>query len=144
MTRVKPLSLRQLNRATLARQMLLAREDVAPLRAIERLVGMQAQFPRPPFVGLWGRVDGFRRDALTRLLVDRKVVRATFLRGTLHVASAKDFVAMRPTLQPVLDAGMRRSSRRSGARVDPERVTRQAREVLAAGAADVRARCATG
>ena len=102
-----PLSLRQLNRATLARQMLLARERVTPLAAIERLVGMQAQWPRPPFIGLWARVEGFRRDALTKLLVDRKVVRATFLRGTLHVASARDFVALRPALQPVLGAGMR-------------------------------------
>lgn len=127
------LSLRQLNRATLARQMLLAREDVTPLRAVERLVGMQAQWPRPPFLGLWARVEGFRRDALTKLLVDRKVVRATFLRGTLHVASARDFVALRPAVQPVLDAGMRMVHKALGARVDPERLTRQAREILAVG-----------
>jgi hypothetical protein len=128
---VETLSLRRLNRATLARQMLLEREDVPPLGAIERLVGLQAQFPRPPYVGLWGRVVGFRRDALTRLLVDRKAVRATFLRGTLHVASARDFVALRPALQPVLDAGMAAIHKALGARIDPERVTRQAREVLA-------------
>lgn len=127
------LSLGQLNRATLARQMLLARERVTPLHAIERLVGMQAQFPRPPFVGLWGRVEGFRRDALTKLLVDRKVVRATFLRGTLHVASARDFVALRPTMQPVLDAGIRVILKALGARVDAGRLTRQAREILAEG-----------
>jgi hypothetical protein len=127
------LSLRQLNRATLARQMLLAREDVTPLGAIERLVGMQAQFPRPPYVGLWGRLPGFRREALTRLLLERKVVRATFLRGTLHVASARDFVALRPTVQPVLDAGMKAIHKALGARIDPERVIGQAREVLADG-----------
>jgi len=113
--------------------MLLSRERVAPLRAIERLVGMQAQLPRPPFVGLWGRVEGFRRDALTKLLVDRKVVRATFLRGTLHVASARDFVALRPTMQPVLDAGIRVILEALGARVDPGRLTRQAREILSEG-----------
>ena len=129
----KTLSLRQLNRATLARQMLLAREDVTPLRAVERLVGMQAQWPRPPFLGLWARVEGFRRDALTKLLVDRKVVRATFLRGTLHVASARDFVALRPAVQPVLDAGMRMVHKALGARVDPEPLTRKAREILADG-----------
>ena len=131
--RSRPLTLGQLNRATLARQMLLTREGVSPLRAIERLVGMQAQWPRPPFLGLWGRVEGFRRDDLTKLLVERKAVRATFLRGTLHVASARDFVALRPTVQPVLDAGMRAILKALGARVDPERLTRRAREILAEG-----------
>ncbi len=132
-TNGQTLTLRRLNRATLARQMLLAREPVTPLRAIERLVGMQAQLPRPPFVGLWGRVEGFRRDDLTQLLVARKAVRATFLRGTLHLASARDFVALRPTVQPVLDAGMHAILKALGARVDPERLTRRAREILAEG-----------
>jgi hypothetical protein len=127
------LTVRQLNRATLARQMLLVRENVTPLRAIERLVAMQAQLPRPPFLGLWARVEGFRRDALTKLLVDRKAVRATFLRGTLHLASARDFVALRPTMQSVLDAGIRTILKALRARVDPERLTRQAREILAGG-----------
>jgi hypothetical protein len=130
---LRPLTLRQLNRATLARQMLLGRERVTPLAAIERLVGMQAQLPRPPFVGLWGRVEGFRREDLTKLFVGRQAVRATFLRGTLHVSSARDFVALRPTVQPVLDAGMRAIHKAQGTRVDPERVTRQAREVLSEG-----------
>ena len=131
---VDTLTLRRLNRATLARQMLLRREAVKPLAAIERLVGMQAQFPRPPFLGLWGRVEGFCRDDLTKLLVARKVVRATFLRGTLHVASARDFVALRPTMQPVLDAGMSTILEALGARVDLERLVRRAREILAEGA----------
>jgi len=128
------LSLRRLNRATLARQMLLARERVTPLRAIERLVGMQAQWPRPPYLGLWARLEGFERDDLTKLLEQRKVVRATFLRGTLHLATAKDFVALRATMQPVLDAaGMHAILKAHGARVDPERLTGQARQILASG-----------
>jgi hypothetical protein len=113
--------------------MLLSRERIAPLAAIERLVGMQAQLPRPPYVGLWGRLEGFRRDDLTTLLVARKVVRATFLRGTLHVASARDFVALRPTVQPVLDAGMRAILKALGAAVDTERLVRHARAILAEG-----------
>jgi len=129
----QPLTLRQINRATLARQMLLRRERVTPLAAIERLVGMQAQLPRPPFVGLWGRVEGFRREDLTKLFVGREAVRATFLRGTLHVSSARDFVALRPTVQPVLDAGMRAIHKAQGTRVDPERVTRHAERILAEG-----------
>jgi hypothetical protein len=127
------LTLRQLNRATLARQMLLARERLTPLRAIERLVGMQAQYPRPPFLGLWARVEGFERDDLTKLFLERKVVRATLLRGTLHVATAKDFVALRPVMQPVLDAGMHTILRALGARVDPKRLAERAREILAEG-----------
>jgi hypothetical protein len=127
------LSLRQLNRATLARQRLLVRERVTALGAIEGLVGMQAQFPRPPFLGLWARVEGFEREELTRLLRRRKVVRGSFLRGTLHLATAKDFVALRPAMQPVLDAGMRTILRVLRARVDPERLSARAREVLAGG-----------
>lgn len=101
------LTLRQLNRATLARQMLLAREAVRPLDAIERLVAMQAQWPKPPYFGLWTRIEGFERSHLTSLLTARKAVRATFLRGTLHVVSSKDFVAFRPAIRPVLEAAMR-------------------------------------
>jgi hypothetical protein len=127
------LTLRQKNRATLARQMLLAREKVAPLKAIERLVALQAQWPRPPFVGLWSRVTGFARADLAKLLDQRKVVRATSLRGTLHVVTARDFVALRPTLQPILDAGMRSRVRQRGVAVDADRVVARARAILADG-----------
>ena len=65
------LTRREINRATLARQMLLAREKTTTLDAIERLLAMQAQWPRPPFIGLWTRVDGFRREDLVRLLIKR-------------------------------------------------------------------------
>jgi hypothetical protein len=125
------LTLRQMNRATLARQMLLAREKIVPLKAVERLVGMQAQWPRPPFVGLWSRVQRFARADLARLLDRRQVVRATSLRGTLHLLTAKDFVALRPTLQPVLEAGMRSIVRQRGAAIDAERLVERARALLA-------------
>ena len=59
----RTLTLRELNRATLARQMLLDREKLPVLDAVERLVGLQAQLPGPPFVGLWARLQDFRRDA---------------------------------------------------------------------------------
>jgi DNA glycosylase AlkZ-like len=101
------LTLRQINRATLARQMLLERQRVPPLAVIERLVGMQAQWPRPPFVGLWTRLDAFDRQELVRLLEQRKAVRATLLRGTLHLTTSQDFLTFRPVIQPGLDAGLR-------------------------------------
>jgi hypothetical protein len=96
------LTRRRLNRATLARQMLLQRERCSAVEAVERLCGMQAQEPRPPFPGLWTRLHGFRRDDLHRALHDRTIVRGTLMRGTLHLMSAADYVAHRMTLQPML------------------------------------------
>ncbi len=100
------ISARGLNRATLARQMLLARERVKPVPAIERLAGMQAQWPRPPFVGLWTRLEGFTRDDLLKAIERRDVVRGTFMRGTIHLVSTKDYLAFRQTLQPALSEGL--------------------------------------
>jgi len=71
------LTRRQINRATLARQMLLAREQAGAATAVERLCGMQAQEARPPFIGLWTRVAGFHRQDLHAALHRRDVVRAT-------------------------------------------------------------------
>jgi Winged helix DNA-binding domain len=102
------LSQRALGRATLARQLLLERKPITPLAAIEQLAGLQAQVPRPPFVGLWSRVPGFERDALHRLVHDRAAVRATLMRGTIHLVSADDFVVLRAALAPMLSMGMRR------------------------------------
>jgi Winged helix DNA-binding domain len=101
----KTLSRRALNRATLARQMLLRREKVKPVTAIERLAGMQAQLARPPFIGLWSRIEQFRRDDLIGAIERREVVRATMMRGTLHLASRQDFVRFRLVLQPMLALG---------------------------------------
>ena len=112
------LTLRQLNRATLARQMLLAREPLSPVAAIERLVGMQAQQPRPPFIGLWTRLNDFRRDDLCQLLHQRQVVRVTAMRGTLHLLSAPDYLTLRPTIQPALTKGMQAILRERAADLD--------------------------
>jgi uncharacterized protein YcaQ len=124
------LTLRQINRATLARQMLLAREKVTPLKAIERLVGMQAQWPKPPFLGLWSRVEGFERAHLTALLHKRTVVRATFLRATIHIVTAKDFLALRPAIQPVLESAMQAILKERLAGIDLPALTKQVRKML--------------
>lgn len=83
--------------------MLLAREKTTPLKAVERLAGMQAQEPKPPFIGLWTRLEGFRREQLVKALSERKLVRGTGLRGTLHLVSARDYVAFRSVLEPMLE-----------------------------------------
>jgi winged helix DNA-binding protein len=101
------LTRRRLNRATLARQLLLARERVSTVEAVERLCGMQAQEAKPPFVGLWTRVDGFRREDLHAALHERAVVRAMAMRATLHLMSAEDYRAHRNALQPVMTQAMR-------------------------------------
>ena len=98
----KPLSLRALNRATLARQLLLRRETFKVVRAVEQVAGMQAQIPRPPFIGLWSRVDGFRRADLVRAIDRREIVRGTLMRATIHLVSRNDFIEWRPAIQPVL------------------------------------------
>lgn len=100
------LTLRELNRATLARQLLLERTSFPALEAVEHLVGLQAQLPNPPYIGLWTRLQSFRRDDLTRLLEQRQVVRATMMRSTLHLMTAEDYVLLRPILQPALTRAM--------------------------------------
>ena len=100
------ITLRELNRATLARQLLLERQSTTVVDAVERLGGLQAQEPKPPFLALWTRVAGFRREQLHEALHERAVVRGTMMRATLHVVSAADYKALRTTLQPALTDAM--------------------------------------
>ena len=121
------MSPRALNRALLARQMLLARATVPVVGAIERLVGLQAQVPRPPFIGLWTRLDRFRRGDLADALRSRAAVRATTMRATIHIMSAADYVALRPALQPALSRGMESALRDRTAGLDLPTLDRVAR-----------------
>jgi hypothetical protein len=102
------LTRRALNRATLDRQLLLRRADLSPLAAVAHLVGLQAQVPLNPYLGLWSRLAGFRPEALSRLLVDREVVRIAVMRGTIHLVTADDCLVLRPLAQPVLEAELDR------------------------------------
>jgi hypothetical protein len=97
------LSLQALNRATLARQLLLRRSPMAALDAIEHLVGMQAQAPFAPYYGLWSRLEGFTGEELSGLLTERKAVRLVLMRGTIHLVTAEDCHRLRPLVQPMLD-----------------------------------------
>lgn len=85
------LTLRELNRALLERQLLLARERLTVPRAIERLCALQAQYAPSPYIALWSRVTGFRKEQLTRALENRKVVKSSLFRITLHITSARDY-----------------------------------------------------
>jgi Winged helix DNA-binding domain len=88
------LTLRELNRATLGRQLLLERKRLSPRAVIERLVGMQAQSPPAPYVGIWTRTTSFRREALERELARAAIVKATVLRQTLHLHTRRHYALL--------------------------------------------------
>ena len=94
---------RAINRATLARQLLLERAERSAADAIEHLVGMQAQAPRAPFVGLWTRLVDFQPGDLDDLITSRQAVRASLMRATVHLVTARDCLSLRTVLRPVLD-----------------------------------------
>lgn len=125
------LTSRELNRATLARQLLLERAHCSCADAVEHLVGMQAQAPRAPFVGLWSRLAGFRHEELSGLVTSRAAVRVALQRRTLHLVSARDCLAMRPLLQPVMERGYWASPfARRLAGLDVDAVVRAGQELL--------------
>ena len=87
----RSLSLRELNRSLLARQLLLGRARVPLATAVERIGGLQAQWPPSPYVALSSRVEGFDRARLASALRQRRLVKATLMRWTLHIVSARDY-----------------------------------------------------
>ena len=92
------LTLRELNRATLARQLLLDRKRLSPKAVIERLVGMQAQWSPAPYVGIWTRTTSFRRETLERELARGTIVKANLIRMTLHLVTLRDYGLMRAAI----------------------------------------------
>ncbi len=101
------LSDRALNRALLARQHLLSRTGGSVLDLVEHLVGLQAQEPQEPYVGVWSRLDDFVPADLADLLEQRTAVRVLLMRRTLHLVSARDCLALRRLHDPMLVARMR-------------------------------------
>jgi len=125
------LSRRALNRALLARQHLLERVEWPASEMIEGLVGMQSQAPLAPYVGLWTRISGFAPPELAQLMSDRAAVRASLMRYTLHLVTARDYLAMRPILAPLLAQRFRVSPfRRNLVGVDLDELARLARALI--------------
>src|SRR5689334_12586798 len=119
------LTVRDLNRATLARQMLLTRQKVGVVSAIERLAALQAQWSPSPYVALWTRIAGFDRDELwSAIEKTHTVVRARLMRGTLHLVSAEDFWAYAVATQDLQRGAWNRLQIARG--VDPRAVARAA------------------
>ena len=124
--------MRELNRATLARQLLLERADLGAVEAVGRVMGLQAQEPRPPFLALWTRLAGFEADALATAIRDGDVVRATLMRATLHMFTRADYAALRPVLQPGIGDALKVVGARA-AGIEPAALATLARGLLADG-----------
>lgn len=127
------LDCRVLNRALFARQLLLGRVEAEALDVVGRLVGMQAQAPLDPYVGLWSRVRGFDPGGLGGALLERRAVRMTLMRSTLHLVSSVDACRIRPLLQAMLERAFASSAfARVLEGVDLEAVLVRGRELLEA------------
>ena len=125
------LGLRALNRALLERQLLLRRAGMPVRDAVEHLVGLQAQASLPPYVGLWSRLEGFDPHELGRMLTEREVVRLTLMRGTVHLVTVRDALALRPLVQLVVERGHNGAFGRRMGGADVGELAAAARELLA-------------
>jgi hypothetical protein len=130
-----------LNRALLERQHLLRRAALPPgdrravqvLAMVEQLAGLQAQAPFPPYFGLWSRLEDFRPDDLAELILDRRLVRIALMRGTIHLVSARDCMAMLPLIQPVLDRSFQAGFARQLSGVDQTQLEAAGRALVEEG-----------
>lgn len=127
------LSRRALNRATLARQLLLERSPTSARDAVELLVGLQAQAALPPYYGLWSRLKAFDPHELGGLLTEREVVRLTLMRGTIHLVTVRDAVVLRPLVQQIVERMHNGAFGRRMGGADVGRLAARARELLADG-----------
>lgn len=127
---MRSLDRRRLNRATLARQLLLRRSDLTPLEAIEHLVGLQAQTTHTWYVGLWSRLASFRAADASALLESRQAVRIALMRSTIHLVSAADALALRPLVQIVSERGLRSNFGRNLTGVDHDEIASAGRAIL--------------
>lgn len=130
---VTVLDTRTLNRATLARQLLLDRADLPALDAVAHLCGLQAQEPQEPFVGLWSRLRAFEPGTLSDLLVERRVVRTHLMRRTVHLVTADDVLAWRARHDAMLRQRVLGVYRRELDGVDLDALAAAGRETMADG-----------
>ncbi|MGY6021240.1 winged helix DNA-binding domain-containing protein [Streptomyces spinosirectus] len=123
------LSIRDLNRATLQRQLLLRRSPLDAKSAVGHLLGLQAQNVKPPYYALAARLDGFGPEELSALMADREVVRIVTMRSTIHTHTADDCLTLRPLVQPARDRELT-AFRKGLAGVDLGRLAALARELV--------------
>jgi len=126
-----PISQRELNRAALARQLLLERAPMSVPDALEHLVGLQAQTVNTWYTGLWSRLRDFDPLEASRLLEKREIVRIALMRSTIHLVTARDAVGLRPVLQPAVARPM--SGRRRPLAEHADEIAAEGRRLLADG-----------
>jgi hypothetical protein len=117
---------RDLNRALLARQLLLERARTPLPRALERIGGIQAQYAPSMYIGLWSRLEGFEREKLTRALERRSVVQGTIMRTTIHLVSPRDYW---PFTVAVRETRNKHWLRAHKGRIDPRKLTAAAKRL---------------
>ncbi|MCX5561760.1 winged helix DNA-binding domain-containing protein [Streptomyces sp. NBC_00038] len=122
---------RALNRATLARQLLLSRSALGAREAVEHLLGLQAQNVKPPYYALAARLAGFTPEALSQLMADREVVRLVTMRSTIHTHTADDALTLRPLVQAARDRELHQF-RKGLEGVDLDRLASISRELVEA------------
>jgi hypothetical protein len=130
---VTVLDTRALNRATLARQLLLERSDIPVLDAVAHVCGLQAQEPQEPFIGLWSRLHAFDPAVLSNLLLERDVVRTHLMRRTVHLLTADDVLAWRTRFDSMLRQRVLGVYRHELDGVDLDELAAAGREVMADG-----------
>jgi hypothetical protein len=130
---MKVLTERELNRALLARQLLLERKRTSVVTALERIGGVQAQHGPSPHIALWSRVAGFRPEQLDKALAERKAVKATLMRVTLHIVSTGDYYAFEPALRRARRAWWADIGPRVGMEFDFDEIGRRTLELVGAG-----------
>src|SRR5215467_6286373 len=111
--------------------MLLERQRISVTAAIEKLVGLQAQLPVAPYVGLWTRIRDFEREDLTSAIQNRKVIKATLLRATLHLFTTEDYLRFRSVLQSMLTEVWSTIVKEPDPSLDLDKVLREARRFIA-------------
>lgn len=126
------LTLRQLNRTHLHRQHLLERSTASTGDMLRAIVGLQAQDVKDPYMAMWSRIDGFRHQDLAGMLENRSAVRASLMRGTIHLVTAEDYLALFPVTYQLHLRAVRSLS--NSKLVPPEHhqsIAEQARTILA-------------
>jgi Winged helix DNA-binding domain len=121
---------RELNRALLARQLLLRRVEWPVGETVEHVLGLQAQAPMPPYYGLWSRLEGFDPYELGRMLADREVVRLTLMRATVHLVTVRDALLLRPLVQQVVERNHNGAFGRRMGGAAPAQLAAAVRELL--------------
>jgi hypothetical protein len=127
------LTQRRLNRALLARQLLLERSRLPLTKAVERIAGLQTQYAPSAYIGLWSRLEGFQLGDLTRALEHRRVVQATLMRSTIHVVPASDYWPFAVAIWRDRRVWWERTHRRYVGEVDLDAADAAVRDALADG-----------